>query len=142
MNTVRLNRKDRSFLNETYQGRIESMSDSTSEFIDALTFTADGLIPVIVQDHGTGVVLMLAWMNAHTISVTLQTKQATYWSRSRQEVWIKGLTSGNTQDVVSLSYDCDADALLMQVQQKGGACHTGEYSCFTQGRLNLQETES
>ena len=117
------------------------MSVSAAEFIDSLTFTSDGLIPVVVQEHGTGLVLMLAWMNAETIALTIETKRATYWSRSRQEVWVKGLTSGNTQEVVCLSHDCDADALLMHVHQKGGACHTGEYTCFSRDIIRLGDGE-
>lgn len=117
------------------------MSISVTDFIDALSFNSDGLVPVIVQEESSGEVLMLAWMNANTITQTLQTKQATYWSRSRQEVWVKGLTSGNTQQVVSLSHDCDADALLLRVHQKGSACHTGDHSCFTAGIVDVQGSQ-
>lgn len=98
---------------------------------DGLKFNADGLIPAIAQDHESGEVLMLAWMNAESVAETLETGRMVYWSRSRQERWAKGDTSGDVQEVVSASYDCDADALLFRVIQRGnGACHTGERSCF------------
>jgi phosphoribosyl-AMP cyclohydrolase len=100
-------------------------------FIDRVRFDADGLVPVIVQDAEDGQVLMLAYMNAETLQQTLATGRMTYWSRSRQEVWVKGATSGNTQDVVEARIDCDGDALLFAVHQHGGAaCHTGHRSCF------------
>ena len=97
---------------------------------DELTFDDKGLAPAIVQDAGTGEVLMLAWVNAEAVRRTLETKTTWFWSRSRQEYWNKGATSGNTQDVVEVRYDCDADALLMRVHPHGPACHTGENSCF------------
>lgn len=93
-------------------------------------FNADGLIGAIVQDHETRQVLMFAWMNADALSKTIETGRATYWSRSRQELWVKGETSGNTQHVVELHIDCDQDAILLMVNQTGGACHTGRTSCF------------
>ena len=89
-----------------------------------------GLIPAIVQDDVTGDVLMLAYMNEESIRKTLEEKKACYFSRSRQELWTKGLTSGNIQEVEALYYDCDADSLLVLVKQTGVACHTGNYSCF------------
>ena len=89
-----------------------------------------GLIPAIVQDDATGDVLMLAYMNEESIRKTLEEKKACYFSRSRQELWTKGLTSGNIQEVEALYYDCDADSLLVLVKQTGVACHTGNYSCF------------
>ena len=95
-----------------------------------LAFNTDGLIPVITQDAQTKSVLMLAWMNEAAIKQTLETKKVTYWSRSRQNFWVKGETSGNTQQLVSMSLDCDGDALLCLVNQVGGACHTGRNSCF------------
>jgi phosphoribosyl-AMP cyclohydrolase len=88
------------------------------------------LIPAIAQDSDTGEVLMLAYMNTQSLALTLETGRATYWSRSRNELWEKGATSGHTQKVISISLDCDGDALLLQVQQVGGACHTGEKTCF------------
>ena len=93
-------------------------------------FNADGLMPAIAQDAETGEVLMLAWMNAEALSATLNTGKATYWSRSRGELWIKGATSGNTQTVVSAYIDCDQDAILLRIKQAGAACHTGRTSCF------------
>jgi phosphoribosyl-ATP pyrophosphohydrolase/phosphoribosyl-AMP cyclohydrolase len=99
--------------------------------IDDLSWNADGLIPAIVQQHDTGEVLMLAWMDAEALRRTLQEGRAWYWSRSRDSYWMKGETSGAVQDVVDVRYDCDADALLVLVDQQGsGACHTGERTCF------------
>jgi phosphoribosyl-AMP cyclohydrolase len=106
------------------------MSQSVSNFTSRLVFNEQGLIPVIVQQVDTREVLMMAWMNAESIALTLETAAATYWSRSRSELWVKGATSGNTQRVISLSYDCDSDALLMVVDQTGAACHTGDRTCF------------
>jgi phosphoribosyl-AMP cyclohydrolase len=88
------------------------------------------LIPAIAQDAKTGEVLMLAYMNRQSIALTLKSGRATYWSRSRNEIWEKGATSGNTQKVLALSLDCDGDAILIKVEQFGDACHTGEQSCF------------
>lgn len=88
------------------------------------------LIPAIAQDAKTGEVLMLAYMNSESLALTLSTGQATYWSRSRNELWIKGATSGHTQEVLSVSLDCDGDALLLKVNQVGAACHTGGSTCF------------
>lgn len=100
-------------------------------WVDSLTFDPQtGLIPCIVQDIHTREVLMLAYMNRDSILKTLETNQTWFWSRSRQELWNKGATSGHTQQVVRLSYDCDQDTLLAEVQQTGPACHTGAYSCF------------
>ncbi len=93
-------------------------------------FGADGLIAAIAQDAETGEVLMLAWMNAEALRLTLETGRATYWSRSRGGLWVKGETSGHTQDVVEVRVDCDQDAVLLKVCQTGGACHTGRESCF------------
>ncbi len=102
-------------------------------FVDALAslkYNADGLIPAIAQDHATGEVLMMAWMNRESLRRTLETGLATYWSRSRAEFWVKGLTSGHTQKVLSVAVDCDADALLLKVEQVGAACHENYRSCF------------
>ena len=88
------------------------------------------LIPAIAQDAQTGEVLMLAYMNRESLALTLATGKATYWSRSRNELWVKGATSGHTQEVVSISLDCDGDALLLIVNQVGAACHTGDKTCF------------
>lgn len=88
------------------------------------------LIPAIAQDVHTGEVLMLAYMNRQSLAITLKTGKATYWSRSRSELWEKGATSGHTQKVIAISLDCDGDALLLKVEQSGAACHTGDKSCF------------
>ena len=98
--------------------------------VDDLTFGEDGLLPVVVQDASTKDVLMLAYADAEAVRRTLDTKTTWFWSRSRREYWNKGATSGNTQAVVEIRYDCDADALLVLVEPAGPACHTGEYSCF------------
>jgi phosphoribosyl-ATP pyrophosphohydrolase/phosphoribosyl-AMP cyclohydrolase len=95
-----------------------------------LTFTPDGLIPAIIQDATTQQVLMLAWMNAESLRLTLEQDETWFWSRSRQELWHKGATSGNIQKVRSIFYDCDGDTLLIQVDPAGPACHTGQMSCF------------
>ncbi len=98
---------------------------------------AAGLVPVVVQDRASGRVLMLAWANDEALALTLATRQATYWSRSRAEIWRKGATSGNTQSVVAVSLDCDGDTLLYEVDQLGPACHTGAQTCFDAGGLLL-----
>lgn len=98
---------------------------------NAITFNADGLVPAIAQDVATREVLMLAWMNAESLDMTLAEGRMVYWSRSRQELWRKGDTSGDHQVVVEARYDCDGDTLLFLVEQHGnGACHTGERTCF------------
>jgi phosphoribosyl-ATP pyrophosphohydrolase/phosphoribosyl-AMP cyclohydrolase len=99
--------------------------------LKSITFDADGLVPAIVQDAVSKEVLMLAYMNEESLQRTIETGQTWFWSRSRQELWNKGATSGHTQQVKSLRYDCDADTLLILVEQQGPACHTGTYSCFT-----------
>jgi len=96
-----------------------------------LKFDASGLIAAVVRQYDTGEVLMLAWMNEEALARTLATGRATYWSRSRGELWIKGETSGHHQFVKSVQLDCDGDALLVSVDQIGPACHTGTRSCFT-----------
>jgi phosphoribosyl-AMP cyclohydrolase len=95
-----------------------------------LKFDASGLIPAIAQDHATGEVLMMAWMNAESVARTVATGQVTYWSRSRQALWAKGETSGHVQRLVELRVDCDRDCLLLLVDQTGPACHTNRRSCF------------
>jgi len=96
-----------------------------------VTFNEAGLVPAIAQDHATGQVVMMGWMNADTLRETLQSGRMVYWSRSRQEVWRKGDTSGDIQTVREARYDCDGDTLLFIIDQHGkGACHTGEFSCF------------
>ena len=93
-------------------------------------FAAGELIAAIAQDAVSKDVLMMAWMNEESLNLTLKTKQATYWSRSRNSLWIKGESSGHFQEVISLTYDCDGDCILLQVNQTGAACHTGERTCF------------
>ena len=100
-------------------------------FINNLKFNDDGLIPAIIQEEGTGRVLMMAWMNAESLDRTLAEGRMVYWSRSRRELWRKGDTSGDHQSVREAYYDCDGDTLLFKVvQHGGGACHTGERTCF------------
>lgn len=96
----------------------------------SLVYDARGLLPVIAQDHASGTVLMLAWMNAEAVARTLATGRVTYWSRSRQAFWIKGETSGHHQRLVEMRLDCDRDCLLVLVEQVGPACHTNRQSCF------------
>ena len=98
--------------------------------LDKLKFDSNGLIPAIIQDAETENVLMLAYMNAEALRLTLETKETYFWSRSRQELWHKGATSGNIQRVIDVNVDCDEDTLLIRVQPAGPACHTGEQTCF------------
>ncbi|MGK7940526.1 MAG: bifunctional phosphoribosyl-AMP cyclohydrolase/phosphoribosyl-ATP diphosphatase HisIE [Crocosphaera sp.] len=101
--------------------------------IDKIRYNEQGLVPAIAQDYLDGTVLMMAWMNQESLQKTLETGEVWYWSRSRQELWHKGATSGHIQKVKSLRYDCDSDALLISIEQVGDiACHTGERSCFHQ----------
>lgn len=105
------------------------MTDST--FLDEITWTSDGLVPAIARDAKTGTILMMAWMNRESLSLTAQENIAVYWSRSRGKLWRKGETSGFTQHVKSIRLDCDADVIVLDVEQMGGiACHTGRESCF------------
>ena len=99
-------------------------------FYDQLKFDANGLIPAIVQDASTKRVLMMAWMNRASLEMTLKTGKTHFWSRSRQKFWMKGETSGHTQSVKDIAFDCDGDTLLIQVEQIGAACHEGYRSCF------------
>jgi len=103
----------------------------TDEQLALVTYNADGLVPAIVQEEGTGKVLMMAWMNSESLGRTFAEGRTVFWSRSRQELWRKGDTSGDRQFVREAYYDCDGDTLLFVVEQEGnGACHTGNYSCF------------
>ena len=105
--------------------------------INQLKFDSNGLIPAIAQDDATGDVLMMAWMNRESLEETISTKRAVYWSRSRGKLWRKGEESGNVQEVKSLSTDCDADVILLRINQIGGAaCHTGHRSCFYREIIN------
>ncbi|MDK3156795.1 phosphoribosyl-AMP cyclohydrolase [Kamptonema cortianum] len=103
-----------------------------AQFLEKIKFNADGLVPAIVQDVNTKRVLMMAWMNRDSVIATLETGKTNFWSRSRKKYWIKGETSGHTQAVKKFSIDCDGDTLLFEVEQIGGACHTGYMSCFFQ----------
>lgn len=103
--------------------------------IAQVTFNADGLVPVIAQQWDSGEVLMLAWMNDEALRRTLTSGRATYWSRSRQEYWVKGETSGNAQVVREARLDCDGDTVLLRVEQTGPACHTGTRTCFDSADL-------
>ena len=95
----------------------------------------DGLVAAVVQDATSGDVLMQAWMNDEALALTLATRKGTYWSRSRQQLWVKGETSGHTQEVVEARLDCDGDTVLLKVNQTGAACHTGTTTCFDSDRL-------
>ena len=101
-----------------------------NNFLALVKFDADGLVPAIVQDVHTGTVLMMAWMSAASLAQTMDSGETVFWSRSRQEFWHKGATSGNVQRVVDICVDCDGDTLLITVDPAGPACHTGAYSCF------------
>jgi len=106
------------------------MTTEMQVFLDAVKFDKDGLVPAIAQDAETGKVLMLAYMNRESLEITLKERKMCYWSRSRKELWRKGATSGNTQEVKEILIDCDGDALVFKITQTGGACHTGYESCF------------
>ena len=102
-----------------------------NELLEQVKFGPDGLVAALAQDHETSEVLMLAWMNRDTLQRTLEENVMTYWSRSRQEIWVKGQSSGHIQEVMEIRIDCDGDTLLFKVKQHGGAaCHTGHKSCF------------
>ena len=103
---------------------------TSTELVQEIRYNDAGLIPVIVQDVDTRQVLMLAWMNAESLQRTFILGETVFWSRSRQEIWHKGATSGNTQKVVAIHLDCDGDSLLIEVEPAGPACHTGALSCF------------
>ena len=106
------------------------MSDDNDTLLDAIVFNSDGLVPVIAQQQGTGEVLMMAWMNAAAVEETLSSGKVCYWSRSRKSLWRKGETSGQIQILKEMRLDCDGDTLLLLVDQKGVACHTGRRNCF------------
>ncbi len=112
----------------------EPTSEPTSDTLEAriarVTFNADGLVPAIIQQHDSGEVLMLGWMDAEALRRTLTEGRVTFWSRSRQEYWRKGDTSGHAQYVQGARLDCDGDAVLVTVEQVGAACHTGDHTCF------------
>jgi phosphoribosyl-AMP cyclohydrolase len=108
---------------------------------DHLSFGADGLIPAIIQSADSGRVLMMAWMNHESLSQSIELGETVFWSRSRQEFWHKGATSGNTQQIISIEADCDSDALLIRVRENGPACHTGTESCFDVQTIYLSSEE-
>jgi phosphoribosyl-AMP cyclohydrolase len=110
-------------------------SDLDPAVADRLKRDAAGLVAAVVQQFDTGEVLMVGWMDDEALHRTLTTGRATYWSRSRQEYWVKGETSGNAQHVKSVALDCDGDAVLVKVDQVGAACHTGDRTCFDSGDL-------
>ncbi len=114
---------------------------SREELLAAVQFNADGLVPAIAQQQGSGEVLMMAWMNRESLEQTLDTGQATYYSRSRARLWTKGEESGNTQFVLNIATDCDGDTLLLQVEQTGPACHTGTRTCFDSTTFELSASE-
>ena len=111
-------------MEDSWKGTVMKFDPNSLKFNDA------GLLPVIAQDVDSHEVLMLAWMNAEAVSRTLKTGQVTYWSRSRAEFWVKGATSGHTQELVQMQIDCDRDCILVSVRQTGPACHTGARTCF------------
>lgn len=107
------------------------MSNNSSAWLDQIKWSADGLVTVVVQDYRTQQVLMVAWMNREALTLTITEQRAVYWSRSRNQLWRKGESSGHTQKLHDLRLDCDGDTLLLSVEQIGGiACHTGRYHCF------------
>lgn len=121
-------------MNKTYFKALERHSNDIplllDEVIEKLAFNEQGLIPVIAQDVYTKDVLMFAWMNKTSLELTIETKCMTYWSRSRNQLWKKGESSGHVQTLVDMCFDCDGDVILCQVEQIGAACHTGRPSCF------------
>ncbi|WP_334128891.1 phosphoribosyl-AMP cyclohydrolase [Sneathiella sp.] len=100
------------------------------DILEKITFDANGLVPAIAQQHDSGEVLMMAWMNADAVRETLETRQVCYWSRSRGKLWRKGESSGHVQKLIDFRIDCDGDTLLLLVDQTGVACHTGRHNCF------------
>ena len=112
------------------------MAKAADDIIGALAFNADGLVSAVAQQHDSGEVLMLAWMDREAVARTLQSGEAWYWSRSRRRLWRKGETSGQTQTIIDLRIDCDGDSILLLVDQKGVACHTGRRTCFFRAPRN------
>ncbi|HLG46755.1 MAG TPA: phosphoribosyl-AMP cyclohydrolase [Reyranella sp.] len=111
------------------------------KMLAAIQFDAQGLVPAIAQQHGTGEVLMMAWMDRNAVAETMSTGRACYWSRSRKAPWRKGDTSGHIQQLVELRVDCDGDTLLVEVEQIGVACHTGRHNCFFRAIRDGELTE-
>ena len=118
------------FIGSTLRVKIVQTNAAHSPLLSLLKWNSEGLVPAIVQDAESGEVLMMAWMNSQALSITLETGQTHFYSRSRKSLWHKGGTSGHVQLVESIRVDCDADVLLIKVRQKGGACHEGYRSCF------------
>ncbi len=118
-------------------------SEGSPDFLSSLRFNSEGLIPAIAQQHDTGEVLMVAWMNEEAVAETMETGRVCYFSRSRQKLWRKGESSGQQQQVIDLRTDCDADVILVKVDQTGVACHTGRRSCFSwaerEGKMDVVE---
>ena len=110
---------------------------TADDLLALVRFNDDGLVPAIAQQQDSGEVLMLAWMNREALERTLATGEATYFSRSRQQLWVKGETSGHRQHVRSVRLDCDGDTILLAVDQTGGACHTGDRTCFDGVRVKV-----
>lgn len=125
---------------ERYAGE-ETEPVAPGDILSRVRFDAQGLVPCVVQQEGTGEVLMVAWMNAESLALTCKTRTTWFWSRSRQELWNKGATSGNMQQVKRLLVDCDADTLVAVVDSPGPACHTGHRSCFFR-EVDLSQGES
>lgn len=119
----------------------QNVGMSPDELRAQVRWNADGLVPAIAQQHDTGEVLMMAWMDAAALDRTIATGEATYFSRSRGEQWVKGATSGHTQHVRGIALDCDGDTVLLTVEQTGAACHTGDRTCFDAARIELDAGE-
>ncbi len=117
------------------------MSDTVTFDPSDLKYNEAGLIPAIAQDHASGEVLMMAWMNQQAVERTLETRRVTYWSRSRQAFWIKGETSGHIQELVDFRFDCDRDCILVVIRQTGAACHTNRRTCFYTSVRDGEEVE-
>ena len=116
---------------------------SKESYLDEIQWTADGLVPVIAQQTGTGRVVMFAWMSRESLALTVENGYAVYWSRSRNRLWRKGEESGNQQKVISIQLDCDEDVILLEIEQQGGiACHTGRESCFYRTLENNEWVEN
>jgi phosphoribosyl-AMP cyclohydrolase len=126
------------------QGNATANADGIARALEEIVFDSDDLVPAIAQQHDTGEVLMVAWMNPEAVAETLRSGQVSYWSRSRGTLWRKGETSGQTQRLVDFRIDCDGDTLLLQVDQTGVACHTGRRSCFFRAvrRDGLEEIQA
>ena len=115
--------------------------NQVEEFISGIRFNAQGLVPVVAQDATSKEVLMVAWMNAEAIHLTIDSGWGTYFSRSRNKIWVKGEESGNSQQLVSIQADCDSDTLLLLVKQQGPACHTGNVTCFFEQGIAFDNEE-